>query len=1233
MIEKISEEEISFVECLYNPIFLVEALFPKLDVLHDYDPDTFSFLRHYQMPFLSYEYLYDLDALDPKERMAVKKGAGDVYCFGARKYGKSLCSLKLDLLINFFLSKDEWIGLSSYDASHIESVIEPVIQALERHSILNIYKTRAKRAPHYRIEYRNNALDGINMNLKAKSPGEGFFGKHLTRLFIEENSMETDEVYKKRLDAVSEVGCVYRLSGMVNFTKHSPCGRIYYDLSKKTQIVNLPQFVNPMWDEKMKKIAVKEHGGESSTSFKVFVNGEVVESEKSVLDMNRIRKNYDYDVMIKHIEVDKEGFASYQNTIIVERPKNADVIYLASDVGEIVTELIIISEFRKTKEDEAIYKYLYNITLYNLTHIELIEIFKYVAELIEANFVALDTTDQLGRAIYRELSILYGKERMGWASFNEKIAVGVETDENGNDKFKGGQLVYKEEYVDAWSIKRLRDLLYEEGKFSLPCFKEGTEILTDNGWKDFKKIQYSDKIASLDYKSNRVLYNEPKEIIKNYFDGELISYKSSGLDFSVTPDHSFLIKSRRGKLKFKKVTDLKTGENIIRSFGNYQSKKPEVFIIPSLFYKGNGVVKREEISFNIKDWLGFIGWYVSEGCLVKNNGIQISQIGKHRIEIEKILRRLDIHYQKFERGFSFNNKQIYLWLKENCYLINENSRIKNGKKSLYNCYSKKIPNFIKNLHPNLLKVFLDEYIKGDGHIYKTKFKNTYAYTSSKQLADDLQEIILKIGKNAIIKKIPPQTSVFKDGRVCKSSGGYCIRIKNKDKYVTQFKKKNLSKEIYNGFVYDITIEPFHTIFVRYNGKSFWSGNCDFKFDTQFNAVQAVRLGNRTVYRCFREGTEILTKKGWKDFRDISYKDSFATLNLNNRSVEYKKAKRIYNYDYDGNLINHDGIALKFSVTPNHSFLVERPHNWHRKKNKMEFIDIEKIVNTSRVLRSLGKCKGKKIKYFEFKKWIFNKRKSYKRVEMVDWLEFLGWFVSEGSTWKNKKGSYSISIAQEGLQGRREIENVINKLGFGYCETKEGFLISSKWLFNWLSKNCYTSEKRSSFTKKTPQFIRNLDNSLIRIYLDSFIKGDGWLNKEKVWDGLLTSSYTLANDLQELFSRVDRPATIYVVKGSGFNPDGTYYTVHLGKETKSKYSSIKFKNFKSERYKGKVYDIEIEPYHTIYIKYKGKSFWCGNCSQREDHLLAAFRVFFVAQWQNEFVNVPRILKKSFYKSGC
>ena len=465
MLSRIDESEIEFMENFHNPVCLAESLFSDLNNLAKFD-DKFGHIRNGQLPVLSYEYLVDTDNPDltEKENFRLREGAGNIWCYGGRKWGKTLCVEKIDLLLDILLNDGNEVGFTSYDMIHIRGILEPIINVLENHPIYQIFKGKINRSPSYNLYSKNlHHIESCNMNLASKNPGSAFFQKHFKKLFVEEGSFETEEINKKRIDSISELGCVIRSSGMTNFTKHSPVGRIFYDIENKPWIANLPQFVNPYWDEKEKEKAIKKHSGENSLGYRVFVKGEVVEEGVSVFDMERIRCHYLDNKIIKSFEVDKTTFPNFKSLLIVEKPANAEQIYICADIGESApTEIIVISKVNKK------YRYLYNITLYNLTDKQQYQIFYWLVKELGANFVALDCTEGTGRAIFRSLAEVLPKVNLVWVSFNEKIPIDFERDEKTNSVIiKNGKPVHKEEYVSEWSIKRLKDLLYE-GYVELP---------------------------------------------------------------------------------------------------------------------------------------------------------------------------------------------------------------------------------------------------------------------------------------------------------------------------------------------------------------------------------------------------------------------------------------------------------------------------------------------------------------------------------------------------------------------------------------------------------------------------------------------------------------------------------------------------------------------------------------------------------------------------------------------
>lgn len=72
-----------------------------------------------------------------------------------------------------------------------------------------------------------------------------------------------------------------------------------------------------------------------------------------------------------------------------------------------------------------------------------------------------------------------------------------------------------------------------------PCFDEQTEILTDSGWKLFKNLDGTEKVASRVEGKLEFVY--PSEYFDYLVEGELVGYKSRDIDFLITPHHKCLV--------------------------------------------------------------------------------------------------------------------------------------------------------------------------------------------------------------------------------------------------------------------------------------------------------------------------------------------------------------------------------------------------------------------------------------------------------------------------------------------------------------------------------------------------------------------------------------------------------------------------------------------------------------------------------------------------------------------
>jgi hypothetical protein len=158
--------------------------------------------------------------------------------------------------------------------------------------------------------------------------------------------------------------------------------------------------------------------------------------------------------------------------------------------------------------------------------------------------------------------------------------------------------------------------------------------------------------------------------------------------------------------------------------------------------------------------------------------------------------------------------------------------------------NKYIPQFIKNSSANTIREFLDAFSLADGTkgIRKVESKSSYSEyrkeqivrTSSKRMADDLCELIVKAGWIPSIGCINEKGKAieFKNGNYTINTNCYNINI-CKSKYrgygidsQSGHKEHHEPIEVgYNGMVYDVELDKWHFLLVKRNGKCAWSGNC------------------------------------------------------------------------------------------------------------------------------------------------------------------------------------------------------------------------------------------------------------------------------------------------------------------------------------------------------------------------------------------------------------------------
>lgn len=350
--------------------------------------------------------------------------------------------------------------------------------------------------------------------------------------------------------------------------------------------------------------------------------------------------------------------------------------------------------------------------------------------------------------------------------------------------------------------------------FDEACHDDNTEVLTNLGWMFFKDAIDTDcKLLTMDVNTREAEFLYPKSYHVSRRRGDMITYNKRGASFSVTPNHRMLVTSQKGHTQIITAEDLFNKKNsgyfILRTFKNTRECVNDV-VIPRL------IGKRKiwpEKKYNADLFAEFLGWYASEGHLSysRNKYRVVGITQKDTRKIESLCNRLGMRYKVYSdcstAQVRIHDTQIAEWLSQ--YGV--------GYKE------KRVPSIVKEFSPRQISIFLDAFRDGDGYS-RTKDRDIL-YTSSKRLADDLQELCFLEGNQSTVmmRRLKGKEIQFKTHVAFSSVDGYVVsRVKSDSKIY--IRTKDLKKEYYDGNVYCATMPKNGVLFTRRNGVCMWSGN-------------------------------------------------------------------------------------------------------------------------------------------------------------------------------------------------------------------------------------------------------------------------------------------------------------------------------------------------------------------------------------------------------------------------
>lgn len=332
------------------------------------------------------------------------------------------------------------------------------------------------------------------------------------------------------------------------------------------------------------------------------------------------------------------------------------------------------------------------------------------------------------------------------------------------------------------------------------CFNEDTELLTDKGWLNIKDITTDDECLSREPNSSKLKY---KKVVKTHQtkSQRMFYYKSKMLDFSITDDHNMFVNKKLGRVGNRKDMFIKP-----KDLDNYNFQ----FVNAGGIWSGVTPNKMHVGEFEVDTvpFMYLLGIFFSDGSVNNQKSVTISQKKPKIIEkIRRSLNELGLPYSEYldSRGgvTTFYFKKSWSIYFEQFYLKSE----------------RKIPRDILNFGTDALEKLLDGILDGDSDNERRR-----VYTGSMTSVNDIQEILYKCGFASNYKVMKPKNSKLSCGRVIVGKEYYVVNIL-KTEYLDA-NEKNACFVDEEKDVYCVTLEDWHTVLTRQNGKVVWMGQCD-----------------------------------------------------------------------------------------------------------------------------------------------------------------------------------------------------------------------------------------------------------------------------------------------------------------------------------------------------------------------------------------------------------------------
>lgn len=432
--------------------------------------------------------------------------------------------------------------------------------------------------------------------------------------------------------------------------------------------------------------------------------------------------------------------------------------------------------------------------------------------------------------------------------------------------------------------------------YNAGCHDLETRIMTPNGLKYYTEMKVGDLVYCINPDTRHLELKPISKIFEYDFDGNLMEFKNGGL--TVTPNHTMLYKTKRGKILSKKALDFISLADVKYPTNNpYRGKVLAENIdlspfIPTPKKKGNRRYGKHISSINSYDLMYLIGLYIGDGsCRIMNKRKKVKCLfgERSRNEVGQFISHPSYLETEFDVEYKCPQCILDIPASDKCFpkviATLDRNKIKwslHGRCDItfhqwglipyfsecgHSASKKRIPRWIFNLDSSYQLKVLEGIRDSDGD------DRNVISTTSKQLQHDLLELHILCGIMPTFGHRPPRSATLKDGRIIKGNfPEYWVHGLKENTGYQRGKWKNIP---YKGKVWCFEIENNHNFLVERNGKLTFSGNSSEEFGNVIYSPQdenhplrprspygASKVAARQIVKVYRESYNLYAVQGW-----------------------------------------------------------------------------------------------------------------------------------------------------------------------------------------------------------------------------------------------------------------------------------------------------------------------------------------------------------------------------------